>query len=96
MGGELQKDLAKIISGLDRIILGIKAKGGWKERKQFQMSERELDLFLEKCEGRLRKMVVYLLVAETMLQEPTPSIHPRWDEYQRRYRECMAELGKKK
>ena len=95
MGRELHKDLTKVLNGLDRIILGIKAKGGWKERKQFQMSERELDLFLEKCEGRLRKMVVYLLVAETMLQEPAPSIHPRWEEYVKRRGECMAELGKK-
>ena len=92
----MHKDLAKIMSGLDRIILGIKAKGGWKERKQFQMSERELDLFLEKCEGRLRKMAVYLVVAETMLQEPAPSIHTRWEEYIKRRGECMVELRKKK
>ena len=91
----MQKDLEKVMNGLDRIILGIKAKGGWKERKQFQMSERELDLFLKKCEGRLRKMAVYLVVAETMLQEPAPSIHSRWEEYQMRRAECMAELKKK-
>ncbi|MBA7533856.1 hypothetical protein ES705_26102 [subsurface metagenome] len=91
----MQKDLTKIMSGLDRIISGIKAKGGWKERKQFQMSDKELDLFLEKCEGRLRKMAVHLVVAETMLQEPAPSIHSRWEEYQMRRAECMAELGKR-
>jgi len=95
VGGELQKDLAKLMSGLDRIILGIKAKGGWKERKQCRMSDRELDLFLADCENRLRKMVIGLVVAETMLQEPAPSVHARWDEYIRRRAECMAQLGKK-
>ena len=95
MGGELRKDLNKVLNGLDRIILGIKAKGGYKERKHFQMSDRELDLFLEKCEGRLRKMFVYLVVAEAMLQEPAPSIHPRWEEYERRRAELVVELGKR-
>jgi len=94
VGGELQNDLEKVLNGLDHIILGIKAKGGYKERKRFQMSDRELDLFLADCESRLRMAVVSLMVAETMLREPAPSIHPRWDEYQRRYRECMAELRK--
>jgi len=27
--------------------------------------------------------------------EPTPSIHPRWDEYIKRRVECMAQMGKK-
>ena len=95
MGGELQKELEKVLNGLDRIILGIKAKGGYKERKQFQMSDRELDLFLADCEDRLRKIVVHLVVAEAMLQESAPSIHPRGEEYLQRRAECMAQLGKK-
>lgn len=93
--GKVHEDAKKVLKNLDVMILGIKAKGGYKERKQFQMSDRELDLFLADCEDRLRKIVVHLVVAETMMQEPAPSIHSRWEEYARRRTECMAQLGKK-
>ena len=74
MRGELQKDLAKIMNGLDHIILGIKAKGGYKERKRFQMSDRELDLFLADCERRLRMMVISLVMLCSGETEPEQQI----------------------
>jgi len=89
-----QTDLQKVMHGLDNIILAIKAKGGYKYRQQFQVSDRELDLFLADCEGRLRMSVISLLVAEQMLQKPAPSIHARWGEYQRRRADIVAELEK--
>lgn len=89
-----QTDLQKVLSGLNNIILGIKAKGGYKFRQYFQVSDRELDVFLADCEGRLRMSVISLLVAEEMLQEPAPSTHSRWDEYQRRRADVVAELEK--
>jgi hypothetical protein len=94
VGLELQKDLNEVLAGLDRIILGIKAKGGYKERQNFHLSDHELDLFLAECEQRLRIMVVSLVVAEAMLREPPPSIHPRWEEYQGRREIVVAELQK--
>ncbi|GAG32469.1 unnamed protein product [marine sediment metagenome] len=87
-----QTDLQKVMSGLDNIILAIKAKGGYKFRQRFQASDKELDLFLADCEGRLRMMVISLLVAEQMLQEPAPSAHPRWDEYEGRRKDVVEEL----
>ena len=95
MEKELQKNLEKVLDGLDRIILGIMAKGGYKYRNCFQLSDRELDLFLAECEKRLRMMAVSLVVAEAMLREPPPSIHPRWDEYVKRRTDCVTELGRK-
>ena len=89
-----QTDLQKVLNGLNNIILGIKAKGGYRFRQQFQVSDRELDVFLADCEGRLRMSVISLLVAEEMLQEPAPSVHSRWDEYQRRRADVVAELEK--
>ena len=87
-----QTDLQKVMSGLENIILAIKAKGGYKFRQRFQASDRELDLFLADCEGRLRMMVISLLVAEAMLQELAPSAHPRWDEYEARRKDKVEEL----
>ena len=89
-----QTDLQKVMSGLNNIILGIKARGGYKFRQQFQVSDRELDVFLADCEGRLRMSVISLLVAEQMLQEPAPSAHSRWDEYQSRRADVVAGLEK--
>jgi len=86
---KLEKDLDKVLAGLDRTIKGIKAKGGYKHRECFQLSDHELDMFLADCEKRLRATVVSLVVAEAMLQEPPPSIHPRWEEYVRRRTDCI-------
>ena len=94
MGGELQ-DAKKVLKNLDVMILAIKATGGYKMRKMFRLSDREIDRLCTTSEPAIRKMVVSLVVAEAMLQEPAPSIHPRWDEYLRRRAACMKELGKK-
>jgi len=94
MGKDLQKDLEKVLAGLDRTIKGIKAKGGYKYREEFQLSDHELDLFLAKCEQRLRIMAISLIVTEAMLREPPPSIHPRWDEYIRRRADYIPEATK--
>ena len=95
MGGELQKDIEAFLSQVDLMILAIKATGGYKERKKFRLSDREIDRLCTTSEPAIRRMAVSLVVAEEMLQEPAPSIHSRWDEYQIRRAEDIAELGKK-
>lgn len=95
MKNKMQEDAKKVLGNIELMILAIKATGGYKTRKRFRLSEREIDKLCATGEPAIRKTAVSLVVAETMLQEPAPSIHPRWDEYLRRRAECMAELGKK-
>ena len=94
MGGEL-RDAKKVLKKLDNMILAIKATGGYKERKKFRLSDHEIDRLCTTSEPAIRKTAVYLVVAEEMLQEPAPSIHSRWEEYQRRRAEYIAELEMK-
>ena len=95
MGGELQRQIQKALNKLDQMIVAIKATGGYKERKKLRLSAREIDQLCTSSESAIRKTVVSLVVAEAMLREPAPSIHPRCDEYQRRRAEIMAELRKR-
>ena len=95
MGGERLRDAKKVLSNLDNMILAIKATGGYKERKKFRFSDREIDRLCANSEPAIRKTAIYLVVAEAMLQEPGPSIHSRWEEYQRRRAEYIAELEMK-
>jgi len=94
MGKERLRDAKKVLSNLDNIILAIKATGGYKMRKRFRLSDHEIDKLCATSEPAIRKMAVSLVVAKAMLQEPAPSIHSRWEEYQRRRAEHMAELEK--
>ena len=94
MGGELQT-VMQVLKKLDQMLLAIKATGGYKVRKNIPLSEHRINKLCEESEPKIRLMAISLVVAETMLHEPAPSIHPRWDEYQRRRAECMAELGKR-
>ena len=90
------RDAKKVLSNLDNMILAIKATGGYKERKKLHLTDLEIDKLCANSEPSIRKMAISLVVAEDMLQEPAPSIHSRWEEYERRRGECMEELGKKK
>jgi len=96
MGEELQKDVKKILDNVEIMILAIKATGGYKVRKQFKIPDLQIDRLCEESEPKIRDMAIRVVVAETMLQEPAPSIHPRWDEYVRRWKECIEELEKNK
>jgi len=93
--GEELRVAKKVLKKLDNMILAIKATGGYKERKKFRLSDREIDRLCTTSEPAIRKMAVSLVVAEEMLQEPAPSIHSRWDEYQRWRAEYIAELEMK-
>ena len=95
MGGELQ-ELKKYLKKTYIDICAIKAKGGhvpWREL--FRMTDKELNVFELQAEDRFRTVVLNLYVAEAMLQEPAPSIHPRWEEYQQRQAEAVKESMKK-
>ena len=96
MEGGLQMQLQKALENVDIMILAIKATGGWKERKKFRLSEHEIDQLCAASEPKIRRMALNLIVAEALLQEPAPSIHPRWEEYQQRQVDMLGELGKKK
>ena len=94
MSGDL-KDVKKILAVMDNMILAIQGKGGYKTRQRFRVSDIEFDEFYNQCVSRLQLIGVGIAVAEKMLQEPAPSIHSRWEEYQRRRGEVIAGLGVK-
>ena len=84
------KQIEKTLKSLDLLILAFKAQGGYKYRKHFRLSERELDIFLAGSEANLKKMVISLMVAEEMLQEPGYwDRTPRWNKYLERRDEAM-------
>jgi hypothetical protein len=92
---DLNEKAKETLKGLDQTILAIMAKAAYKYRQYFKVSDHELDLFVAERQNRLKLITVSLLVAEQMLQEPPPSIHPRWDEYNRRRTDLVTELEKK-
>ena len=92
MTGDL-RDAKKILKNLDNMILAIQGKGGYKMRQRFRVSDVEFEEFYNQCVSRLQLIGVGIVVAEKMLQEPAPSIHSRWEEYQRRRGEVVAELA---
>ena len=91
----MREDAAKVLGNIDLMILAIKGKGGYKNRKLFRLSDLEFDKFYLEATNKFRIIAVGIVVAEAMLLERSPSVHPRWDEYLRRRAECMAELGSK-
>lgn len=95
MRGELQT-AKQVLKDLDRMLLAIRATGGYYVRKDIPLSKHKIDRLCEESEPKIREMAVRLVVAETMLQEPPPSLHPRWKEYVRRRKECLEQLPKSK
>ncbi len=93
--GKLNEDAKKVLGNIDLMILAIKGKGGYKDRKMFRLSDVEFDKFFLESINKFQIIAVGIVVAEAMLQEPAPSIHARWSEYLQRRAECMAQLGKK-
>ncbi len=84
----------KMLKHLDTRILAIRASGGYKYRSSFKLSDLEFEQFYTETVGKLQLMTISLTVAEQILSEPAPSIHPRAEEYTRRVREAVEELGK--
>lgn len=84
---KLETKIDRALKNMDIMILACKAKGGYKFRERFRYTDFELEKVLEQCEIQLRAMAVSLIVAEQMLSEPPPSIHSRWQEYERRRKE---------
>lgn len=87
----LKQEVNQVVHNADVLIAACKAKGGYKYRESFQCSDRELELILRKSETQLRWIMISLLIAEKMMKESPPSIHPRWDEYERRRKEAIRE-----
>lgn len=79
--------IARAVKEMQIMVLACKATGGYKWRERIPLPDREVDQLMGISEARLMQMARRLAVAETMLREPAPSIHARWEEYQRR---CSA------
>ena len=94
MDKKMQRDIRKVHKNMEELILVVRASGGWKHRQKIRLSDCEIERALEDCDRRLHTMAVHLLVAESMLQEPPPSLHSRWEEYQQRCKDVAAELGR--
>ena len=95
MDKKMQRDLKKVRKNMNELIFVIRASGGYKYRQYIRLSDHELARLQDDVDRRLHTMAVHLLVAETMLREPPPSIHGRWEEYHQRRTEAAAGLGKK-
>lgn len=91
----IQDDAKRVMKNMDVMVMAIKGKGGYKDRKMFRLSDVEFDKFFLECINKFQIIAVGIVVAEAMLQEPAPSIHPRWEEYMQRRAECMKELDRK-
>ncbi len=91
---ELQKQIGILLKALDVRINAIKGAGGYRWREPFKMSDLEYLQFYTETVGKFQLMVVSLTVAEQMMAEQAPSYHARAEEYNRRVREAVEELGK--
>ncbi len=91
---EAKTNQQKMLQDLKNRILAVKAAGGFRYRARFKLTDLEFDQFYTETIGKFHLMVISLMVAEQMLSEPAPSIHPRAEEYNRRVREAVEELGK--
>ncbi len=92
---EAKIEQQKMLKHLDTRLLAIKAAGGFRYRARFKLTDLEFDQFYTETIGKFQLMVISLTIAEQMLSEPAPSIHPRVEEYNHRVREAVEELGKK-
>jgi len=88
--GDYKKAAEKARREMQTLILVCRATGGYKWRERIRLSDREIDRLMAGCEQHLLDMAHRLAVAERMLKEPPPSIHPRWDEYLRRVKEAAS------
>ena len=89
------RDAKKVLKNLEVMLLAVRGKGGHKDRKLFRLSDLEFEQYHTKCVADFRRVFINIVVAESMLQEPPPSLHSRWEEYQQRCKDVVAELGKK-
>lgn len=90
-----KKAVEKARREMQTLITVCKATGGYKYRERIRLSNKEIDRLMASCEQRLLDMAHRLVVAEMMLREPPPSIHPRWEEYLSKRADVMANLAKR-
>jgi len=84
---DYKKAAEKARREMQTLIVVVKATGGYKWRSRIRLSDREIDKLMVTCEQHLLGMAHRLAIAETMLREPPPSYHSRWEEYQLRIKE---------
>ncbi len=95
MDKSLKKTINKLERSIDEQIIIIKGRGGFRYRAKFKLSDVEFDQVYDEAISKIHILGIGIAVAEQMMVEPSPSIHSRWDEYNRRVRAAVAELGKK-
>jgi hypothetical protein len=79
---------------LDKILIGIRATGGYKYRDKLTNTDQEITAFCEGAERTLRRMVCCAVVAETVMMEPDGySGENRMRRYAERLNEVLAERG---
>lgn len=91
-----KKLLEKVQSGIGNAsdgILLIKAKGGFKFRKQIPLKDEDIERKVPNIELTLTDYVVRAIVAEHLLAEKPPHFLCRWDEYQERLAEVVHQAN---
>jgi hypothetical protein len=89
-----EPEVAKVLlalDNLDQVILGIKAKGGYCYREKVEVSDNDLNAFIERSDKMLQQTVISLIIAEDMIAYSGRSTY-----YQKRVREAMAEIERLK
>lgn len=103
---DLTGRLARSLTGLDGILLAIRATGGFKYREQLKGTDKEIDEIVASAMPKLQGMVLALIIAEDMLKECCPEKPSwknlwrgcegkRWDEYLQRKKAAVEELKAK-
>lgn len=93
MDKALKKTINKLEKSIDEQIVIIKGRGGFRYRAKFRLSDIEFDKLYTEAVSKMHILGIGIAVAEQMMTEHAPSIHPRWDEYKRRVSEAVEEVG---
>jgi hypothetical protein len=103
---DITESVERGLTGLDALLLAVRASGGYKYRKSFKGTQQEVDEAVGQAVPKLRSIVIALILAETMLAESVPvkfSLKDiwkprdlkRWDEYVMRRVELFKALDAK-
>ncbi len=103
---DLAGNIDKALDGLESLLFSVRATGGYKYRAVFKGTDKEVDEYIAKAVPKLRAMIISLVLAEEMLQEPCPNKvrlkqtgkpcgHVRWAEYVERRKTLFAETDKR-
>lgn len=87
-----EETVKKGLENIDKMVLVIKAKGGFKDRQKLKQTDHEIDKKYEESVDFIKYMYVSLVVAEEMLAELPLYCYRRKDEYERRRAEAYRNV----